>query len=84
MRKSGEDVIFSVEAEHTGTYQWYCRKSSKAKRAKISGGTEATLTVPATAAKNGYQYRCLVKNIDGTAKTDVAKLTVNQTEQRHK
>ena len=74
--ESGEDAVFSVEAEYPGTYQWYYRKSAKAKWAKVSGGTEATLTITATASKNGYQYKCVVKNSDGTATSNIVKLTV--------
>ena len=42
-----------------------------------SGGKTATLSVPATTARNGYEYRCVVKNSAGTANSNAAKLTVS-------
>ena len=73
---AGDSVTFTVTVDNPGTYQWYYRKNSKADWTKISSGTKATLTVEVTAKKNGYQYKCVVKNADGTAKSGVAKLTV--------
>ena len=42
----------------------------------ISGAKTATLSVPATKARNGYQYRCKVSNGAGTVYSAAATLTV--------
>ena len=74
----GEEVTFTVEAEHADSIQWSYRKSAKGKWTTMKGETRATLTVTATSAKNGYQYRCVVKNADGTATSNAAKLSVTK------
>ena len=60
------------------SYQWYYRTSSadKWKKATSITGTRATYTFTATEAKNGYEYRCLVKNPYGKVYTDPVRLTV--------
>ena len=44
------------------TYQWQYRKSETANwtNPTMTGYNTATLTVAATAARNGYQYRCVI------------------------
>ena len=60
---AGETAKFTVKATGTGLkYQWQYRTSSKGAWKKVSaaGNKTAILRVPATAARNGYQYRCKI------------------------
>ena len=78
--KKNAKVTFTVEAndpyEEELTFQWYYRKSSKAKWTKIKGATERTYSFKATAKKSGYQYKCDVTNHDGTVSTKAVTLKV--------
>ena len=78
--KKNAKVTFTVEAndpyEEKLTFQWYSRKSSKAKWTKIKGATEATYSFKATAKKSGYQYKCDITNHDGTVSSKAATLKV--------
>ena len=59
----GKTATFKVVAKGTGlTYQWQYRTSAKGswKKASATGNKTATLKVPVTAARNGYQYRCVI------------------------
>ncbi|MBR5343541.1 MAG: leucine-rich repeat protein [Oscillospiraceae bacterium] len=69
---------FTVKASGAASYQWYYRKSSSGSWAKttLSGNKTATLSVKATAARNGYQYRCKVSNAAGYRYSSAATLTV--------
>ena len=61
--KAGTTAKFAVKVTGEGlTYQWQYRTSSKDswKNASATGNKTATLSVPATAARNGYQYRCKI------------------------
>ena len=76
----GTTATFKVVATGTGlTYQWQWRKNSSSSWASttVSGNKTATIKVPATAARNGYQYRCKVTDSYGRVfYTSAAKLTV--------
>ena len=77
---AGQTVKFTVEA--TGgslTYQWQFKAPGTDTwyNSSMTGAKTATLTVEATAGRNGQQYRCIVKNSQGTATSSAAKLTVN-------
>ena len=75
----GKTVTFSTTAKGGGlSYQWQYRTSATGTwaRATATGNTTANLKVPATTGRNGYQYRCVVKNSKGTAYSKAAKLTV--------
>jgi len=74
------NVKFSVMAVGTGlTYQWYWRKNATTEWG-ISGSTgakTATLTIDAIAARNGFQYYCEIKDVNGgKIKSNAATLTV--------
>ena len=71
-------VTFTVAATGAASYQWQYRKSSSGTWANSSqtGAKTATLTVTATLARNGYQYRCKVTNSVGTETSNAATLTV--------
>ncbi len=76
---AGSTAKFTVKA--TGgdlSYQWQYKKagSSTWYNSTSTGNKTATLTVEATAARNGMQFRCIVKNSLGTATSNAAKLTV--------
>ena len=75
----GETVTFTVTA--TGAdlqYQWQYKApgTSKWYNSGAAGSKTPTLTVEATAARNGQQYRCKVTNANGEAFSNAAKLTV--------
>ena len=78
--KCGDTVQFTVDATGNGlTYQWFYRQSfSKIWKASIlPGARTATITVPATALRDGYQYRCELKDALGNrVTTDAATLTL--------
>ena len=60
---AGKTAKFTVKASGTGLkYQWQYRTSSKGswKAASATGSKTATLSVAATAARNGWQYRCKI------------------------
>ena len=71
-------VKFTVKADGATTYQWYYRTSSSGTWAKstLTGAKTATLTVKATAARDGYQYKCRVSNAEGYVYTNAVTLTV--------
>ena len=75
---TGEKATFTVKA--TGgqlKYQWQYRKSSSDSWTNVStNGTSKTYTLTTAARHNGYQYRCVVKNLAGSVKTKVVTLTV--------
>ena len=76
---AGQTVQFTVKA--TGgslSYQWQFKAPGTDTwyNSGMEGAKTATLTVPATAARNGQQYRCVVKNASGSVVSDAAKLTV--------
>ena len=78
----GTMVKFSLSASGDNlSYQWQVRTKSTEAWDNVNpriyaGGTTSTLSVPATMARNGYEYRCVVKNSAGTSYSGVAKLTV--------
>ncbi len=79
--KAKEDATakFTVAASGGGlSYQWQYRTSSTDtwKNSSLDSAKAATLSVKATAARTGYQYRCKVTNKAGTTYTNAATLTV--------
>ena len=73
-----QQVMFHVDAANVYSYQWYYSKNGKDWYVTaMTGATTDTLTVFATAARNGYMYRCVMMGINGgEAITDSAILTV--------
>ncbi len=62
-------------------YQWYYRTSAKGTWQKCSAASAKTDTYSLTAsqvikARNGYQYRCVVQNAEGSVTSAAAVLTV--------
>ena len=74
----GATAAFSVTAEtDTGddlTYQWYYKtpRGTVWKVSPADGNQTATLSVPVTASRSGYQYRCIVKDSHGGSVTSAA------------
>ena len=78
---AGSSANFSVTATGATSYQWQYWKSSTSSwtnvtASDISGAKSATMTVPATSARNGIKYRCKVTNSAGTTNSNSATLTV--------
>ncbi len=76
---AGSTVKFTVKASGSNlTYQWqYSTDGGKTwKASPATGNKTATLSVPATASRNGYKYRCVVKSGTAKATSKAATLTV--------
>jgi hypothetical protein len=76
---AGGNVTFSVTATGTNlTYQWQVCEAGKTtwKDSPATGSKTATLTVPATASRSGYKYRCIVKSGTSSVTSSAATLTV--------
>ena len=76
----GSQAVFSVAADGPGlSWQWQYQAPGTEEwyDSGMDGAKTATLTVPATAARSGQQYRCKVKNEYGTVTSEAAELTVN-------
>ena len=76
----GGTAKFTVKAEGDGlTYQWMYRTSAKGKwmKASATGNKTATLSVPGTTGRNGYQYQCVVTAGGQSVKSDIVTLTVS-------
>lgn len=77
--KIGENATFTVVAEGDGIkYQWQVKTSDNAawKNTTIYGYRTAKATVPITAARNNYQYRCVLTQEGIEETTEAARLTV--------
>lgn len=61
----GDDLHFQWQTNQNGN--WY----------NISGATDSILSISATSAQNGKQYRCLVSNSAGSVNSNVAYLYVS-------
>lgn len=75
---SGETVQFTVGVSGSVvSWKWEYRKVWKWFDTSMTGYNTDTLTVAATGARNGYDYRCLVTFADGTkVYSEPAELTV--------
>ncbi len=75
------DATFTVKAEGVGLkYQWQYKSASGTRwyNSTSSGNKTATLTVNATAKRNGMQFRCVITDVNGsTVTSNPAKLTVS-------
>ena len=77
---NGNTVKFTVAASGTGlTYQWqYKTPSGSWANSPATGNNTASLSVPATTDRNGYQYRCIVSDSSGNKlASNAATLTVS-------
>ena len=75
----GATIYFKVTATGAESYQWQYRTSSSGswKSTTLTGNKTGTLTVKATAARDGYQYRCKITNAAGSTYSKAATLTVS-------
>ncbi len=76
--KSGAKAKFTVKTkEKDVSFQWFVKAPGANEWEALKGGAKNTLTVTASGANNGAQYRCLVKNKQGgEVYTNAVKLTV--------
>lgn len=79
----GASTTFSISATNATGYQWQVNTgagfTNLVNGAPYSGVTTATLTITnATAAMNGYQYRCVATGV-GSATSNLATLAVPST-----
>ncbi len=75
----GSKATFTVTAVGTGTltYRWQWSADGKSwANTSLTGYNTASLTVTASSAVNGRYYRCVVRDSQGSATSDAAKLTV--------
>ena len=66
--KAGNTATFKVTASGTDlTYQWQTKTSSSGswKNCTFTGSKTASMSVPATTARNGYYYRCKITDVAG-------------------
>ncbi|MBR5429239.1 MAG: immunoglobulin domain-containing protein, partial [Firmicutes bacterium] len=77
---AGGTATFKVVAQGDGlTYQWYYQTASGTtwSKATATGNTTATLSVPVTTGRDGYKYRCTVKDsLGGSVNSSTVTLTV--------
>lgn len=76
---AGKKVTFKITASGTAlSYQWQYRRSTSGSWTNVSAASGKTASYSFTAAKkqNGYQYRCIVKNLKGSVTSKAVKLTV--------
>ena len=78
--KRGDNVQFNVEASGDGlTYQWQYQTAHTSvwMNSLLNGAKTDTITVQATALRNGQKYRCVLKDALGqTLTSDPATLTI--------
>ena len=76
----GGKAVFTVEVQGEGlTYTWQYQRADGTKwfYTTMEGFDTATLTVTATASRNGYKYRCIVTDAYGNETvSETATLTV--------
>ena len=82
MASIGQKVTFRIEVESSEgeelSYQWeYCKQEGGSWRT-WSGKTGPEAIAKAGTANNGFLYRCVVTNSNGSAISDPAKLTVTE------
>ena len=71
-------ATFKVVAYDATAYQWYYRMTNDSGwKSVIKNGASNTYSLTVEARHNAYQYRCLVKNSQGSAFSEVVTLTVN-------
>ena len=66
----------AATGEPAPTVQWQVSTDGGATWTSLRGGTASTLTVPVFAVSDGYRYRAVFTNSQGSAATDPATLTV--------
>lgn len=79
----GHTAVFRVRATGCSKYQWqYYAKGSGWKNSAASGNKSSVLKVEATAGRNGYSFRCRLKDKKGNViYTRTARLHVYNSDQ---
>jgi len=79
LKAAGETATFTVKATGENlTYQWQIFKDGAWKNTSLTGYNTATLSVGVTAARDGMQFRCLIRNTEGKyAISNTATLSVS-------
>ncbi|MBQ1410967.1 MAG: leucine-rich repeat protein [Oscillospiraceae bacterium] len=73
----GQTATFTVVATGENlSYKWQYKKPGSSTWTTWSGKTSASVTVKASNANNGWQYRCVVSNDTGSVTSEAAELTV--------
>ena len=76
----GDTVTFSVVADNVKAYQWQYKRPDQGgfiNTTGLTGYDTDTLTVPITAVRNGWLFRCAVTGLDNNiVYSDSALLTV--------
>ncbi len=80
---AGQDTLFGIKANLADSYQWEVNDGSGfvaiTDDAVYSNSTTDTLIITGiTTDMNGYVYRCVVTNTNGTSTSNEATLTVSQ------
>ena len=82
----GDTAKFTVKASGATTYQWYYRKNASDtwKKSGSTGNATSTLSVGATTARDGFQFRCRVSNstTGGYKYTNTVTLTIGSVKYR--
>lgn len=79
---TGSSVKYSVKTDNSVySYKWQVKLVDSNTWEEITSGgfqgvNSATLTVPATMARNGYRFRCVLENGYGVTYTKTVRLTV--------
>ena len=69
----GEIATFIIEADGNDlSYQWQLFKNGAWQNSTSSGSKTSQLSVEITKARNGYQYRCVVSDSNGSSETSNA------------
>ena len=72
----GTTAKFTVSATGAGlTYQWQYNSGDGWKTSGGTGATTAELSIPVTTGRNGFQYRCVITDANGT-KTNSSAATL--------
>ena len=80
---AGSTATMTLTASGSGlSYQWQVRTYGgedwdNVNPSIYSGGTSATLSIPATLARNGYEFRCVVTNSYGSVYSATVTLYVS-------
>ena len=74
---AGNTVTFKIKVSGRAlTYQWYYRNGASDSWKMVEAGTEASYKFTTAKKQNGYQFRCVVRNLMGSRTSKAVKLTV--------
>ena len=74
--KQGGTAVFTVAASGGAlSYQWQYKKIGQSAWTNWSGKTSASAKCTAGTSNDGCQYRCVVKNVEGSVTSEIATLS---------